>query len=118
VLAPLLAACGDYSTDDRGDVGSWVRGAAMAALAALLPLWAHHRRSRGRRQPLGELQHGNGGSRGAPESGCGAVGGGADVAAEVARALVKQACERIDRLRKVFIIPFVNVWICSQQTWA
>ena len=30
---------GDYSTDNRGDVGSWVREAAMQVLEKLLPLW-------------------------------------------------------------------------------
>ena len=35
-LRALLAALGDYSLDNRGDVGSWVREAAMEGLAALL----------------------------------------------------------------------------------
>ncbi|BDA42087.1 probable tubulin-specific chaperone D [Coccomyxa sp. Obi] len=43
VLRRLLTAAADYCTDDRGDVGSWVREAAMAALARVLPLWAAHR---------------------------------------------------------------------------
>ncbi|KAL4858426.1 Tubulin-folding cofactor D [Chlorella vulgaris] len=38
VLVPLLAALDDYSVDNRGDVGSWVREAAMEGLARLLPL--------------------------------------------------------------------------------
>ncbi|KAL4422042.1 hypothetical protein ABPG77_004858 [Micractinium sp. CCAP 211/92] len=37
VLEPLLATLGDYSIDNRGDVGSWVREAGMDGLAALLP---------------------------------------------------------------------------------
>ncbi|KAL4443777.1 hypothetical protein ABPG75_011514 [Micractinium tetrahymenae] len=37
VLEPLLAALEDYSIDNRGDVGSWVREAGMEGLAALLP---------------------------------------------------------------------------------
>ena len=41
---------------------------------------------------------------------------GADVAAEVARALVKQACERIDRLRKVLLLYFPNAWRWRQDT--
>jgi hypothetical protein len=32
VLGALLKACEDYSTDNRGDVGSWVRQVAMLAL--------------------------------------------------------------------------------------
>jgi hypothetical protein len=38
VVPCLLAALGDYTTDNRGDVGSWVRGAAMEALVAVVPL--------------------------------------------------------------------------------
>ncbi|GBF90082.1 tubulin-folding cofactor D [Raphidocelis subcapitata] len=38
-IAPaLLAALHDYTTDNRGDVGSWVRGAAAEALVAVVPL--------------------------------------------------------------------------------
>jgi hypothetical protein len=44
VLSPLLAATNDYATDDRGDVGSWVRAAAMSALTRALLLWAGHAR--------------------------------------------------------------------------
>lgn len=54
VIEPLLRAMDDYSTDNRGDVGSWVREAAMvgtvdvlcmlgAAGAARLPAAAAHR---------------------------------------------------------------------------
>jgi hypothetical protein len=32
VFAALLAALDDYSVDNRGDVGSWVREAALNAL--------------------------------------------------------------------------------------
>jgi len=35
-LSTLLAAMDDYATDDRGDVGSWVREAAMDAFCAVL----------------------------------------------------------------------------------
>lgn len=36
VLPHLIAALDDYSTDNRGDVGSWVREAAMEGLVSLL----------------------------------------------------------------------------------
>jgi hypothetical protein len=36
VLDPLLAATDDYATDNRGDVGSWAREAAVGALADVL----------------------------------------------------------------------------------
>ena len=40
-MGPLLAAINDYTTDKRGDVGSWVREAAMAALAQVsMHRWA------------------------------------------------------------------------------
>ncbi len=45
VLLRLVTAAADYCTDDRGDVGSWVREAAMESLAQSLPLWAAHRRA-------------------------------------------------------------------------
>ncbi len=38
VLAVLLTALDDYTTDARGDVGSWVREEAMQVLSLLLPL--------------------------------------------------------------------------------
>ena len=40
VFDALIVSCSDYSTDDRGDVGSWVRIAAMKSLTRFLPLVA------------------------------------------------------------------------------
>lgn len=37
VLNTLIACLGDYSTDQRGDVGSWVRVAAMECFQCLIP---------------------------------------------------------------------------------
>ena len=88
-----------------------VRAAAMAAMARVLPLWALHLRCQirhphllpqeqeghSRRQPLGPAcaceEYGAPAAGGAQEA-CG-------VAGDVAAALLKQACERIDRLRRV-----------------
>ncbi|RUP45119.1 armadillo-type protein [Jimgerdemannia flammicorona] len=40
ILSALLAGLEDYSTDQRGDVGSWIREASMRALGLLVPLVA------------------------------------------------------------------------------
>ena len=40
MLPCLSAALEDYSTDPRGDVGSWVREAAMAVLVQVMQLLA------------------------------------------------------------------------------
>lgn len=40
VFSTFLEAMNDYSTDNRGDVGSWVRGAAMLALERFVILLA------------------------------------------------------------------------------
>lgn len=40
ILGTLLECLTDYSTDQRGDVGSWVRAASMETLQQLLPLVA------------------------------------------------------------------------------
>ncbi|KAL1931108.1 hypothetical protein VTP01DRAFT_10245 [Rhizomucor pusillus] len=40
ILGTLLECLADYSTDQRGDVGSWVRAASMETLQQLLPLVA------------------------------------------------------------------------------
>eukprot|EP00884_Botryococcus_braunii_P022550 jgi/Botrbrau1/897/Bobra.0167s0018.1 len=75
-FAALLSALDDYSTDNRGDVGSWVREAAMAALLdvlRLLPALA---------TPPCDV----------PGTAC-----------AVAAALAKQGVERIGRLREAAI---------------
>ena len=76
-LRALLGALEDYSTDNRGDVGSWVREAALAGLARLLPLLLL----------LGR----------APEGPRPAVCQAAEAAAA---AMLRQAVERIGRLRE------------------
>ena len=35
IVDALLLACEDYSTDNRGDVGSWVREASITTLTSL-----------------------------------------------------------------------------------
>lgn len=72
----LLGALRDYTTDNRGDVGSWARGAAMESLVTVLPL------------ALG---------------GGGAAAGGGDAAALAAAAaggMLRVGVERIARLRE------------------
>lgn len=42
-VLPCLHTClTDYSTDNRGDVGSWVREAGMEALVSVVKLLADH----------------------------------------------------------------------------
>lgn len=36
IYEAILSGLEDYTTDQRGDVGSWVRGTALASLAPLL----------------------------------------------------------------------------------
>ena len=73
ILPALLAAMDDYCTDNRGDVGSWVREAAMA-----------------------ELPHTLCALLGASAPGRPAPGG---LCASCVCALLKQAAEKIDRVR-------------------
>ena len=72
-IGALLDASADYSTDKRGDVGSWVRGPASKGATELLLLLA-----------AGEGEH---------EAAAKAL------APHVARALARQASERCGRLR-------------------
>ena len=48
IMSTLIAALGDYSTDQRGDVGSWIRVVALKALRiTLLALCDRHASSQG-----------------------------------------------------------------------
>ncbi|XP_058140952.1 tubulin-specific chaperone D isoform X2 [Dasypus novemcinctus] len=71
VYATLLGCTQDYTTDSRGDVGAWVREAAMASLMELTLLL-------GRSEPALV---------------------GADTLAQVLCCLAQQASEKIDRFR-------------------
>jgi hypothetical protein len=77
-VTPLLAVLRDYTVDNRGDVGSWVREAGMECLSRLLVLLA----------PLA-LRHA------APAALL------RDAAAAALHAFLKQAVERIARVREV-----------------
>eukprot|EP00898_Chlorokybus_atmophyticus_P007558 jgi/Chlat1/7803/Chrsp66S07259 len=70
VLSVMLAAVDDYATDNRGDVGSLVREAAMEAIAVLGPILCS----------LGGLSN-------------------QDWATRLVAGLAKQAAEKIDRVR-------------------
>ena len=74
----------------RGDVGSWVREAAVTALAQLLPLWRQHARAQ-----ADQLS-------------------GSCVPVTVIGALLRQATERLDRLQKVGL----QLSIADAQWWA
>mmetsp|Transcript_15457 Transcript_15457/g.50826 ORF Transcript_15457/g.50826 Transcript_15457/m.50826 type:complete len:1003 (+) Transcript_15457:313-3321(+) len=75
VCGALIAALDDYCTDNRGDVGSWVREAAMGALASAVELLCHL-------------------------AGADALEARPELAASVYGALVKQGAEKIDRVRE------------------
>ena len=70
----VMGAFGDYAMDNRGDVGSWVRESAMSVGAALVRL---------------QLQQSSASGASELESMC----------AQIFPVLVKQAVEKIDRLR-------------------
>lgn len=77
-MRALLVAVEDYSTDNRGDVGSWVREAAMLALPQTLTLL---RRLDPEGLKVSEEEQ-------------------AHLTQQLIRALLKQAVERIARLRE------------------
>jgi hypothetical protein len=82
VLPCMVDALEDYTIDNRGDVGSWVREEAMRGLAACCGL--RHELRVGA-APSGE------GEREAE--------GGASLDTKIVRAVAKQAFEKIDRVR-------------------
>eukprot|EP00736_Rhodelphis_marinus_P002796 Rmarinus@m.297 len=81
VFSSLRLAMDDYCTDDRGDVGSWVREAAMEAFATIVPLVEVAQRQRQGEGLQGPLP--------------------SDWASTVVSLLAKQAVEKIDRVRNI-----------------
>lgn len=77
LLKCFLAGLEDYSTDQRGDVGSWVREASVGALESLVPVVCYL-----------DSQSGS----------CPAYIS-YDDEVEVVGALLRQSVERIDRIR-------------------
>lgn len=77
ILVTLLDCLNDYSTDQRGDVGSWVRSASMACLLPLLQTIAQvdSRQEKDQRYLT------------------------TDAAGAIMGALLKQSVERIDKVR-------------------
>ncbi|CAE6970545.1 TBCD [Symbiodinium sp. CCMP2456] len=73
LLSALEAAMGDYATDRRGDVGSWVREAAMEVIVAIL-----------------EAQRMQDAHPALPDAAC---------TTKLVSLLLQQAVEKIDRLR-------------------
>lgn len=94
VLPALLSGLNDYSRDNRGDVGSWVREAAMEGTPQLLLL-------------LGDVQQ-------QQQQGAGAAAGGwclpevqalySSLAVQLVSHLLQQSVERIARLRESALI--------------
>ena len=98
----MLSALGDYQTDNRGDVGSWVREAAIVSLLPMLRLAC-------------------------PPDDVGSLDDSAEVAAEraalsaalpslclrFARGLAQQANEKIDRMRDVAATTLTSLLECD-----
>ena len=78
VLEACCTCLKDYSMDNRGDVGSWVREAAMLALERLVPLVVARDAQRGSHE-LAWLSDA--------------------LVKRILDALVQQLCEKIDRIR-------------------
>lgn len=95
VFPCLLAACEDYTTDNRGDVGSWVRDAAMSELTSLvLFLTKYHQQQQNSQQGQGEA------GRAPAAHGPLDAASLAQLAARVGGVLCKQGVERIVRVRQ------------------
>ena len=87
VLPCMVDALEDYTIDNRGDVGSWVREEAMKGLAACCGL-------------RGELRAGAASPAAAASGGGEREGAGAaSLDTKIVRAVAKQAFEKIDRVR-------------------
>lgn len=106
VMEHLLAALDDYATDNRGDVGSWVREAAMEAMEKVTYLLCHVAAVEPRHVAGGEASEGvdeNGVSTSASGEGSEQRGDAftPELAARVIAGLAKQSAEKIDRVRNV-----------------
>jgi hypothetical protein len=98
----LLVAMSDYSTDKRGDVGSWVREEAMKGCYILLLLLrgylaAHSRPDEGAKATLGPASES---AASAPPSSA-LSAWAAEFTQAAISALVQQAMEKINRMRSV-----------------
>lgn len=122
VMEHLLAALNDYATDNRGDVGSWVREAAMEAIEKVTYLLCHvaedgrsHVAVEAKLDDVGPSGRGSnkaidqadGSENTASSSGINGVSAHfgnvftPELAARVVGGLAKQAAEKIDRVRNV-----------------
>jgi hypothetical protein len=120
VMEHLLAALDDYATDNRGDVGSWVREAAMESIEKVTYLLCHvaedehsHVAVEAKLDDVGPSGRGSNGEiadgseNTASSSGINGVSAHCeivftpDLAARVVGGLAKQAAEKIDRVRNV-----------------
>jgi hypothetical protein len=108
VVPALLAALRDYTTDNRGDVGSWARAAAADALAAVVPLALAAPGGGGGgagaphagKAPGGAPRGGSTDGGGPPDQLRAGGGGAAGLAADAVRGLLRLSVERIARLRE------------------
>ncbi|GAQ86916.1 Beta-tubulin folding cofactor D [Klebsormidium nitens] len=106
VMEHLLAALDDYATDNRGDVGSWVREAAMESIEKVTYLLCHVAASETCHVAGGEAvkeidENGFSTSGSGKEVKCNGDAFTPELAARVIAGLAKQAAEKIDRVRNV-----------------
>ncbi|WOL10087.1 tubulin-folding cofactor D isoform X1 [Canna indica] len=90
VMQTLFEALNDYAVDNRGDVGSWVREAAMDALERCMYILC-------KRESIGsEKSH-------STEHHCGPSSGliDAKISTELVGGIAKQAVEKIDKIRDI-----------------
>lgn len=95
VMSSLFKALDDYSVDNRGDVGSWVREAAMEGLETctyILCVMDSNRKSYGVESPL-EMPEGAGNGKIIPFF-------DANLAGCLIQGIVKQAVEKMDKIRE------------------
>lgn len=121
VMASLFKALDDYSVDNRGDVGSWVREAAMNGLEICTYILCKRDAliSTGTPQRVESLSE-------IPDSGTGPYSGmnrlfDSNLATNLVGGIVKQAVEKMDKLReaaakvlhrilyhKTVFVPFIS----------
>ncbi|EFJ45543.1 hypothetical protein VOLCADRAFT_94333 [Volvox carteri f. nagariensis] len=104
VLPCLCASLEDYTTDNRGDVGSWVREAAMGVLAAVVSLLArcycNGDKGAGQSRDGGSGGGGGGGGDGTPDKDSELGRELTKIAGNAMGLLLRQSVERIGRVRE------------------
>lgn len=111
VLPALLSALRDYSRDNRGDVGSWVREAAMNGTTQLLLLLSTMLSQQQQEQQGSSVSHGAD-AVGSDWSHTALLELHSSLAVQLVGSLLQQSLERIARLRETSLI---NLQLILQQ---